>query len=539
MKRAAIFLTIIFLGTGLSTYAFDSYEDFLKQQASEYENYIEEIDREFTDFLKKRWTEFDSEEPQKVYEKPKPKKIPVAKPEKRPEPIKISVKPKPKPVKTVEKPVVKPKPEKVVEKPKPEPKKPIVVAKPEPKKPMVEPKPIVKKPDITKEPVVVEPKPVLPKVSEPAEPYKPFQEGTGLALSFYGHTLDIPYDENLKTTAGKPLNSNSIANWWKAIAGTDYKKSLKYMQKFAKSKNLGDWGLFVLFERFAAKLIGDKPERKMLVWFFMNKSGFDAKLGYMKSNEVKIMVVADSDMYGVTFYTFDGKRYYVIDAFGKDGSAGAVYTYRGKYPDAKKVMKLKSISYPDLGFSGFSRDLKFKYNKNDYKIRAFANKYGVAFWNNFPQADLEVYTQANTPQWMDKVILPELKKIIKGKSNLEAVNIILRFVQTAFEYKTDDAQFGYEKFLFAEETIYYPYSDCEDRSVMFAYIVRKLLGLDVVMLDFPNHIATAVNLGKQNRGAVLHYKGKGYSVTDPTYINASAGMIMPRYKNVSPMIIEP
>jgi hypothetical protein len=59
------------------------------------------------------------------------------------------------------------------------------------------------------------------------------------------------------------------------------------------------------------------------------------------------------------------------------------------------------------------------------------------------------------------------------------------------------------------------------------------------MLDYPGHIAVAVDLGKYNTGAVVSYKGRKYSVTDPTYINAKAGMVMPQFRKERPIIIEP
>ena len=65
-------------------------------------------------------------------------------------------------------------------------------------------------------------------------------------------------------------------------------------------------------------------------------------------------------------------------------------------------------------------------------------------------------------------------------------------MQTAFDYKTDGDQFGYEKPFFVDELFYYPYSDCEDRAVLYSYLVRTLMGLDVVLLEYPNHMATAV-----------------------------------------------
>ena len=113
-----------------------------------------------------------------------------------------------------------------------------------------------------------------------------------------------------------------------------------------------------------------------------------------------------------------------------------------------------------------------------------------------------------------------------------------RFVQTAFDYKTDDQQFGKEKYLMMEETLHYPSSDCEDRSIMFSYLVKTLLKLDVVGLDYPGHIATAVKFNSDLTGDRVTHNGKVYVICDPTYINADAGMEMPQFKNVEPKIIQ-
>ena len=119
-----------------------------------------------------------------------------------------------------------------------------------------------------------------------------------------------------------------------------------------------------------------------------------------------------------------------------------------------------------------------------------------------------------------------------------AVNIILRFVQTAFKYQTDDIQFGREKWLFPDETIYYPYADCEDRSILFAWMVKTLTGLDVVGLDWPGHIATAVAFNDNIPGDYLIINGRRYTICDPTYINADIGMMMDNYRGVGVRVIE-
>lgn len=128
--------------------------------------------------------------------------------------------------------------------------------------------------------------------------------------------------------------------------------------------------------------------------------------------------------------------------------------------------------------------------------------------------------------------------MVQGRNEADAANILINFVQTAFQYQTDGQQFGYEKPFFVEELFYYPYSDCEDRAMLFSYLVRKLLGLDVVLLDYPEHIATAVRFNGNVSGDYLMVNGQKYIVCDPTYIGASIGMTMPRYKTVSAKVLK-
>jgi hypothetical protein len=83
---------------------------------------------------------------------------------------------------------------------------------------------------------------------------------------------------------------------------------------------------------------------------------------------------------------------------------------------------------------------------------------------------------------------------------------------------------------------FYPLSDCEDRSILFAWLVRNLTGLDVVSLNYPGHVATAVAFKGKVDGDSIVYKGKRYTVADPTYMNARSGMTMPKFRAVTPKI---
>ena len=135
-------------------------------------------------------------------------------------------------------------------------------------------------------------------------------------------------------------------------------------------------------------------------------------------------------------------------------------------------------------------------------------------------------------------LLSALAPIVEGKSETEAANLLINFVQTGFKYATDQEQFGYEKPFFVEELFYYPYCDCEDRSVLYSYLVRNLLKLDVVLLDYPNHIATAVCFNENVSGDFVTVEGKKYIVCDPTYIGASIGKAMPQFKRVAAKVLK-
>jgi len=97
-------------------------------------------------------------------------------------------------------------------------------------------------------------------------------------------------------------------------------------------------------------------------------------------------------------------------------------------------------------------------------------------------------------------------------------------VQYAFAYQTDTQQFGYERPFFGDETFFYPACDCEDRAILYSILVRELLGLEVVLLHYPQHLATAVHFNETIQGDYLMIDGKKFLICDPTFLGASVGM---------------
>ena len=197
-------------------------------------------------------------------------------------------------------------------------------------------------------------------------------------------------------------------------------------------------------------------------------------------------------------------------AFPKERTASLKMETLPLLPMNHTVKKqIKSVAYPHL-----VADISV--NRN---LMKFFDTYPICRWDLFAQASLSKDLKSQ--------LYPVLNRAIAGRSEQEAANMLINFVQTGFQYKTDGDQFGREKTFFGDEPFFYPYCDCEDRSILFAILVKDLMNLDVVLLDYPTHIATAVCFNENITGDYFDIDGKKYIICDPTYIGAPIGKSMP------------
>jgi hypothetical protein len=231
------------------------------------------------------------------------------------------------------------------------------------------------------------------------------------------------------------------------------------------------------------------------------------------------------------------EKYYITNLGGSDQPVKSLYTYEGRHEQAVKRIDFNLLASPVIGRNPLRKTFAFMYG-GEHRITVDINRTIVDFYEFYPQIDLDVYFNAPMSSETDNTLIEGLRPIIEGKSEPEAANIILRFVQTALEYQTDGEQFQYENYLFPEETLYYPYCDCEDRSFLYGYLVGSMLGLDVVGLEYPGHVATAVRFNGDVSGDTLLIDGGRYVICDPTFINANIGESMPKFKDVIPTVIE-
>lgn len=479
-------LALCLLFTGLPSSANDDFQQWLQQQAAgmqvqkkKFQEYKDKRDREFTAFLKAQWKAVDIVKGNVRDEQPKPDVIPVA-----PElPVKKV------PVKTPRLP-------------------PVVISVPEQ---------TIKKPVVS--PVVVPPK------------------GKLAVIDFYGRQLKFYYDARLQQRLDFRIDKDAISNNWSALSRADYEDLLKQLSVQNDSLELNDWAYASLVNRLALRINNNRRnETALLSWFLLAKSGYRARIAY-NDTAIYLLVPSGQELFDISYFTFAGNRYYAVNFDGKKQKPGRVFTYDGEYPQAMKVFDMQVSPVVGASEKTEHRQLSFYFEGRQYKVDVSYDKGRLAFFSTYPQLSLNLYFSSGVDKVTATPLQQQLAEYMQGMSEQQAVNFLLRFVQKSFSYETDDEQFGEENYLFPEETLFYPASDCEDRAVLFAWLVKSLLQLDVVGLDYPGHVATAVRFTEKVPGASVRYKDKKYVVTDPTYINANAGMVMPAYRQSKPRVI--
>ncbi len=454
------------------------YEKFLNQMKQRYEDYVIQRDKEFTEYLNQRWEEYQIFTGAKFEEKPKPSVMP-----------KHELKDE---------------------------------------EPLLRTLPVSEEEAVRVERPAAEPD--LPAIQRPEPERFPTRS---LSMNYYGNHIRLFYDPALMVRVPNTIDNESIAQFWTDASSANYNHLVNQLGDQRRRMNLNDWGYYMLVRNTAHEIYTRSENGAVLLtWFLMNRSGYRARAAYY-DNQAMLMLPSIHQIYEISYQVFDGIHFYLVE-----GDTPKVYTYDQDFPDAPRIMDMNINSPLNLGDIVATRELSFEYGGENYTLEFEYCANTVKFYADYPQSQINVYFDSAVSPIAQESLAENLMPLIIDREELDAANLLLRFTQTAFDYKTDNEQFGYEKFFFAEEVLHYPYSDCEDRSVLFAYLIRELMNLQVIGLEYHDHIATAVRFSQHPGGDYIVYMHDTYTVSDPTYINAPVGLTMPKYADITAVIIE-
>lgn len=404
---------------------------------------------------------------------------------------------------------------------------------PEPPKPQPKPKPDVVPPTkpLPKPQKVVPPVKVTPPPM-PALPQAPPETPTTQFI-IYNTECNIHIQTNEIAFKLSSVNEKTCADAWNTLSQSNYDGLLHDCLEQRDALHLGDWGYLNLLKSASERLLGKGTNEAVLLQMYLFvQSGYNARIA--KQNEKLVLLVPfKHKIYSYSYVVIDGNRFYALTS----SKQGKIAVCNIGFPK-EQVADIVMLNLPTLTKNSLPKRTFTAQRFGTMQASIDVNKSLIDFMNDYPVSDAwDCYVRTGLSEQVKSELYPVLKALLNGKSQRKAAMMLLDFVQTAFDYATDQEQFGYERPLFADESFYYPKNDCEDRSIVFSILVRDLLGLDVVLLEWPGHLGTAVNFTEEVEGDYLTVDGKRYTVCDPTYIGAGPGETMPQFKEVSAKII--
>lgn len=492
MKRIT-FITGLFILCIYQTTSAQTFDDYKKQisqkfeqhkteQRKKYNAYRDSLNKAFAEYMRKPWVKHTVKPAIPVPSKPKPTTPPVAE-----------------------------LPGKGLNIPKGKELKPSGIAN----VPNNIPTPEVKRPDV---------KPINIKPTD-----------SGFKFNYYGTNCALSLKDSHRFSL-KGIYENHVADAWEVLSKPHYDIIIEECLAWKNKLNMCDWGYVTFIKNACNTFFGPtkRNESKLMQMFLLTHSGYMVRMGRI-DQQLVILLPSEESIFQYPYFPVDGYKYYMYD---KDCS-GSCYLLEYKIPREKNV-NFHLTGEQEFAYAPTPKRTFTSERYPNVSVTVEENKNLIDFFSTYPLGNTKtVYAKCAMSADAKEQLYPALRNAIAGKSEAEAANILLNFVQTAFQYKTDGEQFGIEKPMFTDEMLYYPYCDCEDRSFLYSTLMHDLMGLDVVLLEYPRHLATAVAF-KDETITGPHYviNGKKYFVCDPTYIGAEICRVMPMYENTNAKIIK-
>ncbi|MEJ7693053.1 hypothetical protein [Daejeonella sp.] len=360
------------------------------------------------------------------------------------------------------------------------------------------------------------------------------------SFEFYEGTFNFELDRSSNVAIAGELSQQSVSDFYGEMESSNYQPLLAKLLDYKEKYKLNDWIYYQLIRKTAQQIspkTEDYHRYTLYKWFFLAKSGYDARLG-IGNDRLIFYVRNDENINDIPFFMEDGYKYMCLNIpdYGKiDFVREKVIPAKIYVPGAEMAFSYKVTRMPDFKPETYTqKDINFQYGQRSYHFQVKVNPAVEGIFANYPGVDFESYFNIPLSSETYSSLIPTLRKNIHGMSQKKGVDYLMRFTRYAFLYENDDLNFGKEKRLSAEQTLFSKSSDCDDRVALFFYLVKEIYDLPMIALLYPTHITMAVQFDKPTGRSIL-YNGVRYSVCEatPQKEDLRIGQIASDYRNVS------
>jgi hypothetical protein len=369
------------------------------------------------------------------------------------------------------------------------------------------------------------------------------QNSYKVSFEFYNDTFNIDLDSSVIVDTPAELSEKYVRSCYDKVSLGNYTPIINTLTAYKEKHQLNDWLYYQLIRKTAESISPKKENYERYTfykWFLLGKSGYDARLT-IAENRIIFYVYNDEDISDIPFLMFKNKKYMCLnyhDYAHADLNKVPPHDMISM-PGAGKAFSYKVTRMPDFKPESYAeKQIEFNYKHKVYHFNLKLNPEVEKLFVNYPGVNFEYYFNIPLSKETYSSLIPLLKNNLKGMNQKKGVDYLMRFTRYAFLYENDDQNFGKEKRLSPEETLFSKYSDCDDRAALFFYLVKEIYNLPMIALLYPTHITMAVQFEKPI-GTPIIYNGKIYSVCEPTpqKENLNIGEISSNLKNIPYQVV--
>jgi len=309
------------------------------------------------------------------------------------------------------------------------------------------------------------------------------------------------------------------------------------------SLNFPDWLRLKLVGEIAKRASKKHNQKVFTAMILLRAMGYNAGI-IVLSKQWQLAVEIDQKIFFVTLFEEQKKRYAVYDVTRGElmksvGESDGFYDANENLGRNLEPIALFQDGFPLLPFKPITKTVTWKFENNSYTLTYTLNQNLVKYLEERPQTDVATYFNESVSREVVRAVIEPLKKIVREKrfASRQAVAFLHAFVLNGFVYKDDAETKRGQHISSIHETLVSEYSDCEDRSILLAALIRGVLGFEVIALEFPNHISLAVHFPDfvpNEYDEVYTHNGKLYLSADPSCFGA-LGSVNPDFKGKNPI----
>lgn len=347
------------------------------------------------------------------------------------------------------------------------------------------------------------------------------------SFSFYGAPVQLELPASLmqapalKAVPDKSALEQRIRAW----DAEDMETLASAIKESARAMFLDDVATGRLIYACAQQLYGDGADAVLFEWLLLRHATYDAVLGYGGTLKVYVQFAFLTE--GTQFVLFMGKKYTLPQGEPDPATGKETIFVSALEPAAPRNASFWNLyRLPQLGKSRRLRKCTFSFESKNYKLFIPWMDDVVEYLNDLPVIALgPLFYQTPMNPRARLLIQDSLTIWTQGFSQQKKLDFILAFLQESFPYRRDRDYLNYDRHNFSEQTLAAPYADCEDKAILYAQLVRDVLGLSAILVynSALEHVAVGIAWKEPGAGTTVQFQNQRYLICEPANYGYRSG----------------